>query len=450
MNKSGDKHMNIFQAYTQQSDHPIENNLSRGLAIILQESPALFMRLIAKLNTQVQCIPFPQGEYTIDFQRNAVSFDQAQTLVGVTLTAKDFEEAEDKSKVAKDKKYITDISIFYDDVLIFIEVKRTGENCENQLREQLAKYLESIQMEEPITTPPIIYLTWTDIVKMLQENLRSYDGGASRLEVDYLEYLIRNFHSWAPVEHLNKLKPLLDDPRIQQRLERLKEEYAQNEEINLISTRKSIPLDFPFATECNLGYCSDLLLPDGSRKACITVSFWIADTCGQFWKFRNQANLDFFRKRIQSVPVAINEKNIIIDVFLYPYVKCSHFQRGVHWIYSEEVKQDNDALSIENWIKYAEEFTGRRKKIKNTGDWQQLPERIAERCSNIFSEDNRQWFIKEFYRIFETKSYADISFGIEVKAIIPFSIAQEADKDKSEFTKILGDYLKAIKDRIVK
>ena len=58
MNKSGDKHMNIFQAYTQQSEHPIENNLSRGLAIILQESPALFMRFIAKLNTQAQCIPW--------------------------------------------------------------------------------------------------------------------------------------------------------------------------------------------------------------------------------------------------------------------------------------------------------------------------------------------------------------------------------------------------------
>lgn len=143
MNKSSNRHMNVFQAYTQKKERPIENNVSRGFAIVLQESPSLFMLFLQKLNEELKTknvpeIPFPQGEYTVDFQRKADSFhEEVNTLIGVTLTANELEEPTDKSEGSLDRDFITDISVSFDDVLLFIEVKRTDENCKKQVEKQL-------------------------------------------------------------------------------------------------------------------------------------------------------------------------------------------------------------------------------------------------------------------------------------------------------------------------
>ena len=47
MNKSSNRHMNIFESYTQSGNLPIENNISRIFAILLQEYPSLLMLFIS-------------------------------------------------------------------------------------------------------------------------------------------------------------------------------------------------------------------------------------------------------------------------------------------------------------------------------------------------------------------------------------------------------------------
>ena len=39
-------HLNLFVPYSQGGDNPVENNLSRGLAILLNENPLLFDRFL--------------------------------------------------------------------------------------------------------------------------------------------------------------------------------------------------------------------------------------------------------------------------------------------------------------------------------------------------------------------------------------------------------------------
>lgn len=47
------RHMNLFELYRQEGESPHENNLSRGLAILLGENPLLLERFIDLANSKL-------------------------------------------------------------------------------------------------------------------------------------------------------------------------------------------------------------------------------------------------------------------------------------------------------------------------------------------------------------------------------------------------------------
>lgn len=91
MNNYSDKHLNVFQAFTQSGNLPIENNISRGLVILFQEEPALLMMFIELIRSRLKTIGIEgiNGEYNVLFQTDTRSeeFEFASKLVGVSLTA---------------------------------------------------------------------------------------------------------------------------------------------------------------------------------------------------------------------------------------------------------------------------------------------------------------------------------------------------------------------------
>jgi hypothetical protein len=52
MEKNMNKHLNLFHHYNQSGSIPIENNISRGLAIILQEEPGLLI-VVPRIKTTI-------------------------------------------------------------------------------------------------------------------------------------------------------------------------------------------------------------------------------------------------------------------------------------------------------------------------------------------------------------------------------------------------------------
>ena len=62
MNKSSNRHMNIFHSYTQNESRPIENNISRGFAILLQEHPALLVLLLDKIQKDSSALSALEGD----------------------------------------------------------------------------------------------------------------------------------------------------------------------------------------------------------------------------------------------------------------------------------------------------------------------------------------------------------------------------------------------------
>ena len=141
------KHMNVFEEYTHPRGPkmPLENNLTRALAICLEEN-ADFMTIFMKKISKVLKKPSLDKQYinpsSLEKKRCVVNSDMKQYKVGIqldlvkindfgtinriyglTLATEKYEFKDIETKDEK-KREITDIYIQFDKTLIIIEAKR--------------------------------------------------------------------------------------------------------------------------------------------------------------------------------------------------------------------------------------------------------------------------------------------------------------------------------------
>ena len=89
------RHMNLFEHYRQEGEAPHENNLSRGLAILLGENPLLLERFIDLANSKLLALgkapirkPENREDREIGFQQKIKELrdEVSQRIIGFTLT----------------------------------------------------------------------------------------------------------------------------------------------------------------------------------------------------------------------------------------------------------------------------------------------------------------------------------------------------------------------------
>lgn len=86
---NNNRHLNIFEHYTQKGSLPIENNVSRGLVIILNQNSLVLDRLIDNINAKCSdkkstcTVPKPQK---LSDKEIVQSYPNPQNIVGLTLT----------------------------------------------------------------------------------------------------------------------------------------------------------------------------------------------------------------------------------------------------------------------------------------------------------------------------------------------------------------------------
>ena len=425
------RHMNIFHHYSQAGALPVENNISRGLAILMQEYPAMLLLFIEKLREKEPglSIHMPMDSYEVDFQRKTDDFGEAEQVIGVALTADELTEDYEAGGVQVQKGYtpITDISINYDDTLIFIEVKRNDTDCRKQLEEQLDRYKKTLEQYDRGTAAGVscnlISLTWTDIICLLKRYIGLGGGRTERLVTDYYEDLVYHYPAWSPVETLDKLNAGETD-RIGQRTRAIKEQYMKvygASDGQLMYGRGAIPIDFDYASECNLYLQSDFYGEDGLRRECITIGIWPSDTCSQYWKLKGKTkDFSFARSRFCKLPIPGYGD---INVRIWPYIKLCHFNKGIAWLYMDEAARDNKPA---DWVRLADSITGRWKRE----DWPAYRAQVA--ASGLFSPQKLQEFDAQFKEKFldSERSYLTASVGFEVFAYLPYPEAQRLEAGK--------------------
>ena len=332
-----DKHLNLFHHYSQKGSIPIENNVSRGFAINLQENPGLLYLFLDLLKSYGCDISMPIDSYEVGFQMKCSEFPDANYIVGVSLTARELSSDYDILRSELTTKYnpITDISIMYEDTLIIIEVKRDGTDCRKQLDEQIQKYKAFKSGFKDEINEFRVDLSWDKIMTLIDRHIKLSAGKANRILMDYYLEIVNQFPAWAPKMPLGKLSSV-EVERINQRIDRIKVIYQKtySPDSNLRYGRGAIPINYEWATEYNIDFQSDFLDENGNRGKYLTMSVWPSDTCTQYWTLKKKVkSFAFFSKRYADIILSNGD---VVKVRIFPYFKFCNWNKGVMWLFGNE------------------------------------------------------------------------------------------------------------------
>lgn len=437
------RHMNIFHHYSHTGTIPYENNLSRGLAILLNEYPAILFLLLEKIKEKSDNIEIsiPKNSYEVGFQKRINSFYEVEKIVGVALTAMDLETngQEDNSGYTGAEVPITDISIIYDNTLIIIEVKRDMSDCVQQLNDQIKKCKKYIKNTMEIDAEHVIAsLSWTNIIEVLDQYRSINSNKPDVLIDDYYDELSFHHPEWLPIERLNLLD-INERNRIELRLNAIKNEYLKlnNNDAELIYDRKAIPINWDYASECNIWMMDNFNDDIGENNTYLCIGIWPADTCTQYWNLKNKSNFSFVDSRFSSVVIpGYGELKVRIE----PYIKLCHFNKGisnVYMTYTDDMtgKIDNLAMKI----------TGRKSREK----WDACIEAVKN--SGLISENEFNKFVNMFTEKFvrTNRNYVVFSIGFEIYAYMDFNEAKEIDKKNNSvgLVDIIDGFLNEMKKK---
>lgn len=445
------RHLNLFETYTEKNkDNPIENNLSRGYAILLKEYPQLLYMLIDKINkknnySSEDCFGFPYEEYEVDFQKPASQIEDVNEIIGVALTTDDLSTRFSSDELIEEiygynSNYhpITDITIkFYDSknektILIIIEVKITSEDCVKQLCKQVicaaqnnilkSKNAASCEVSsEEIKEYALnhcnmgVSIVWTEVLEMI-ENYKNMKPQEEFVVSQYYDYVSTKHPDWLKVKNLSELS-ILDEEGINKRIVNILDSIKTdvNEEKTEYSFDKSersiaVPNKFrDFLERLEVGFKDEYLY----------LRIWPSNTKSQFYSFiEKNPNLKFLKNSHE-----VYNKKYSVDV--NPFIKFSNsFGRYQFAFYFK-----NDEL--DSVLKYMITHTGKYKKENLDSEFLSC---LKEYFDESEKENLNSLFTKEIKNTGKSVFNVCLSFEITVK--IPFKDAQSLDKEN-----LLRDYI---------
>lgn len=458
------RHLNLFETYTERnSDNPIENNLSRGYAILLKEYPELLYMLIDKINeknnySSEDFLGFPYEEYEVDFQKPAKQIEDVNEIIAVALTTEDLskeflksdstieelieKQGENNNSNTNDKadnySPITDITIKFNNsknertIMIIIEVKRTNENCVNQLCQQIICAVENNILKskdnasEKVTSEELkeyiskycnirVSIVWAEVLEMI-DNYNNMKPQEEFIVSQYYDYVSIKHPNWLKVKNLSELS-IFDEERINKRIVNILDSIktdANGEETEYYFDKSDSSIAVPDK------FCDFLeRLEVGFEDKYLYLRIWPSNTKSQFYSFiAKSPNLDFFKKGDKK----FDEK---YDIEVKPFIKFSNsFGR-----YQFELSFKND--EIDSVLNFMKNHTGKYKKENLYAEFlcglkENLDKYEIDKLNRSFDENVK----KTGMSVFNTC----LSFQITVK--IPFEDAQSLDKDNS-----LRDYI---------
>lgn len=443
-NEFRDRHLNLFHFYGQSGKQYLEDNLTRGLAICLENDSILLDRFLREiLNEDYNQLFKTEGESSeliINVQQKARRFEGIQTVFGVPLTTQELSLEPDSDSAGADDP-ITDLSIQIGDQLILIEVKRTAQDCRNQLQNQIDQLIDSIDAD--VEQKIINEFSWNKLMEMIWHTLK-YEREVSSKNLftsDYYQFIKTQFPSWFPhipfceihfpedLKSKPKLKELLDVRLnlIKQKMLEIRNEEKGSED-ELVHDRANIPVpDYPWVDEINIEPISD----KETNKKFIAIQIWPGDTKTQGYSiFKKDAHFKW--------PEYINDKTY--RLLVHPYVKFSHM-KGLCWVRMYQ-NQNPKTHTKQFFNRYA----GKWKRTEE-GGWKKGSEGKWREFDQIIEEVNElggNWKVSSGFRekiSNSQRTYFYVSPGFAIEVRIPYHIAQEIDRGQASGVSDLANVL---------
>jgi Holliday junction resolvase len=336
------RHMNVFEAYGDK--HPLENNISRGLAIVFDSYPSILDRFIDLLNenySEKDKISKPDiDNCKIEFQFNnekiVHDYPDIEHIYAIALTASN--KSDDTIVLSKNDethRTIPDILIAYESTAIIIEVKKNAADARSQVINQAECIEKLINKESDEETKACIHktlsnvlcidLSWSKLMGLIINCQKLYRIDDFNILSHYIQFL--TWYDLVPLNFENidfgdeqqaKLKiALITDSIIN---ENSKEKYDRSNSASEIKFLKN-----PYADRATLWF-------DSSREA-LCVGMWFGDIVTQCRKYIKKLKV----KGLFKETIVIDKDELLF--ITNPKFRLARF-RGNGVIYRRVIKNE--------------------------------------------------------------------------------------------------------------
>lgn len=419
------KHLRLFRHFHHSEDNDVlENNLTRALALCFAHDELFLYHFLNSclspndlssiLNTKMHGINFH-----VDIQRETSELvDQCRKVYAVALTetARDFTEEEVLKAEKIHKNNITDLVIQINDILIIIEIKRTGEDCRAQLIQQAFPFMEVGKK------PSFQSKSWAQIVNFLfqVQNFHTLNRKDSLFIDDFLGLIRERYSSWIPSTPFKYLVRQ-STGELYKRLALCLRSTSNGDNLLEAYDRTAMRLDKPWASE---------IIPwfEGTNLA---VCIWPGNTKTQGWHVYNR---DLTWRNKNEIDVA----GEVYPMEVRREYKLCHFNRFIGGVTAsnDELKHGCETHTFENF-----------KKMSGWIDRNKWPELETFLDQNLQKDWRKQAHWQEKF-IESERSYLTLSLGFFITIHVPYEKLQALDEDAASFSRV-GAFLDDIRISVI-
>lgn len=434
------RHLNIFHSYAREySDNKLENDLTRALAICLQEDNVFLntiLKTILSKKDYESLFTDMAGEtrVSIEIQKNVESLEAFNKLYAVSITGIEMNEEEFsvQTKSSESKEYITDLVILTNDIAIIVEVKPNDVSCTPQLAQQAHKSIEDAEINFSDVIPRD--LNWKKLMATAVQvsNFNRASGSGSRFLNDFIQFIREHNHAWLPVAPFSSLSNSIEKKqayikRLNAALSSISEQHPSLE----YNDRIGLKLNLPWAQEIVFN-----LSNYHSNQAALCFGFWPGNTKGQGSRMFSEIG-----KKDWKPPKTICLQGHEFEVIWGYEIKFCHFNGYVTnvVINDSNVKPGKKILSRDTH----HTFTGKY----DRADWSNLEKFLDDFLLDSFDWRKASNWEKHF--INTGRNYLTLSIGYEIETIVPVSYLQQIDTSQDDLTK-LTDLIIEMKERYLR
>lgn len=351
------KHLNLFNSYSKENkNYQLENDLTRALAICLQEDKLLLHEFLRKIfmNTTSYSKLFDEyskdSKVNIEIQKEISALESFEHIFAVSLTScsmnvNNFFNSEHHT----DYDPICDLVITVNNTVIIVEVKRDATDCSHQLYNQLFNAFKSsgitkLTIEQPVTP---VDLNWYKLMEIVVNvnNFHKNTNTSNRFLRDFIQYVRQHNYNWLPEASISSLFPDNKNAiyrRIRTAVENASIDQLENERIGFKFPK-------PYADE---------LIFRIRDNGDLEIALYPANTKAQGYHIFNKGDSPQFQKQIEV-------EGHMYDVHKAFHIKFSSFQKYFAGLWFKESELVKELYTNNNFHKYS----GRKKKGQ---DWDEL------------------------------------------------------------------------------
>lgn len=435
-------HLNIFKTYTKEHrTYQLENDLTRALAISLQEDSLFFHEFIKEIfqNSEFYNSLFGsldnEANISINIQAKASQLNEFERIFAISLSETPMGNFWEK-KHNRDYDPICDLTIQINDVLLVIEAKRDSIDCTSQVYNQVLNILrtdnEDIQSLEKNEYEENIFpvdLNWKKLM-LIAVRVLSFEnsfGIPNRFLKDFVSLVKDHNFRWLPESKISSLQNSDKKPILRRVDSAISEYVKQNKKSTKLSyknRRLGISFSKPWAQELNF---------EVNDEGNLVVMIYLGNTREQ-GKFLFKLDPEF------------NESLRILDedyqIGKSYHIKFTSFQKSFAdlWFTKDELK--GNLYTIENFNKY----TGRKKRGLQ---WDEI-EKLLNDFLDYDWKEQAKW---DDNIINSGKSQFDLTFGYQFSIVIPFKKLHELDTDQENLenlVELIGEINNKFENELIK